>query len=224
MNIPKRPVIFAFFVLVILFIGMLNWTFVLNEIIMPVSLVTWLFLRILVLSIDQQYYWAALIIAVLYFLYRLIPQDQSTESSWETGNENETIKSIENWRGLFIAEESNIRGGIILKANLTHMIVSLYATKLHTSPDYKLLDSLRSGEIHLPKNIHVYLFPEEPQKPGRSLRKWLKAIWIFPRQWMRRFTGQEKAEHYRMINEVLSFLENSLEMKDDDGKFNPNQH
>ena len=41
---------------------------------------------------------------------------------------------------------------------------------------------------------------------------------------MRRWTGQETAEHYRMIDEVLSFMETSMEMKNDDGKFTQNKH
>ena len=41
---------------------------------------------------------------------------------------------------------------------------------------------------------------------------------------MRRWTGQETAEHYRMIDETLSFIEKSMEMKNDDGKFTPSKY
>ena len=72
-----------------------------------------------------------------------------------------------------------------------------------------------------PEHIHTFLFPDEPEKSKRSLEKLIQSIRTAPRKWIRRWTGQETAEHYRMIDEVLSFMETSLEMKNDDGKFTP---
>jgi hypothetical protein len=224
LKISKRLVITFFILLVILFVGLLNWSFVLNEIIMPVSLVIWFFLRILVLSIDQQYYWTALIFVVLVFLSRLIPQDQSPITSEDSYTGNETIKRIENWHRLFIPENNSIYDDITLRRGFSHMVVSLYAIKLHVAPDFRLVDSLKQGEIPLPEQIRTFLFPEEPQKPGRSLKKRMQSTRNALRQWIRRLNGQEKAEHYRMINELLDFLETSLEMKNDNEKFYPNQH
>jgi hypothetical protein len=224
MNISRRLVITIFILLVILFVGMLNWPFVLNEIVMPISLVIWLFLRILVLSIDQQYYWVALIFAILIFLCRLIPQDQPAISSVEVISENETINSVKTWYRLFLPGENNTHDQINIKREFTRMIVQLYAIKLHTPADYKLLDSLRSGDITLPEHIHAYLFPIAAKKKKSAFLGWISNLKGAPRRWIRQVTGQEKAEQYKMINDVLGFLETSLEMKNDDRKFNPNQH
>jgi hypothetical protein len=223
-KLSRRLVITVFIILVILFLGLLFWPFVQNDILLPISLVVWLFLRILVLSIDQQYYWIALIFAVFIFLYRLLPQEQPVILPDVFINENKTINSIGSWRRLFITVDSNARDEILLKQDFTRMVVSLYAIKLHTAADYKLLDALRRGDFSLPEDIHNYLFPKETIKPGRSIKLWLQSFRNASRQWILHLTGKEKAEHYRMINEVLSFLESSLEMKNDDGKFNPNQH
>jgi hypothetical protein len=41
----------------------------------------------------------------------------------------------------------------------------------------------------------------------------LQSIEKTPRKWIRQWTGREKTEHYQMIDEVLSFMEASLEIK-----------
>ena len=102
------------------------------------------------------------------------------------------------------------------------MLISFYATKQRTSADFRLYDALQRGEIPIPKHIHDFLFVEEPQKTRWSVKKLIQAIRESQRKWIRRRTGQETAEYYRMIDEVLGFLEASLEMKNDDRKFNQN--
>jgi hypothetical protein len=223
-NLSRRLVIFSFFLLLTLFLGMLFWPFLLHEILTPISLVVWLLLRLLVLSIDQKYYWAAIIFVVLFFLYRLLPQGQAaarSEESWET---NATIRSISYWHSLFTFTDQTVRDEITLKRELTRLLLSFYATKQRTAADFGLYEALQRGEIPLPEHLHTFLFWEEPPKTGFALKTLAQSIWDTPQMWLRRWTGQETAEHYRMIAEVLAFMETSLEMKNDDGKFTPNQH
>ena len=111
-----------------------------------------------------------------------------------------------------------------LNEELARLLLSLYATKQRTSADFRLYDALQQGEIPIPEHIHTFLFSEEPKQAGHSFKKLVQSIRNTPRKWMRHWTGQETAEHYRMIDEILCFMETSLEMKNDDGKFNPNQH
>ncbi len=224
MNISRRLVFSVFILLIILFVGLLNWAFVVKEILMPVSLVAWLFLRILVLSIHQQYFWVALILSVFIFLYRLFPPEQTTISLEEGNIGNETISTIGVWYRLILSNDGNIRDKTALKRDFTRMVVSLYATKLHTQADFHLFDALRRGEIPLPEPIYIYLFQENQQKKERSIKEWIRSLLNNLRLWIHHLTGQEKADHYRMIEEVLCFLETSLEMKNDDGKFKSNQY
>ena len=93
-------------------------------------------------------------------------------------------------------------------------------------PSEFLEEGLNGAKIPLPEEMHAFLFPEEPQPAGRSfiagIRKLVRSIRNAPRQWIRHWTGQDTAERYRMVDEILCFMENSLEMKNDDGKFKPN--
>jgi hypothetical protein len=224
MNIPKRLVIFVFILLIILLVGMLFWPFILKEIIIPTSLAVWLLLRIFVLSIDQKYYLGAIIFIMLFLLYRLLPQDQPSIQSGDSQNSNATMQTIGIWHSLITLSGYDTREDKNLKRELIRLLLLLNATKKRTSADYELYEALQRGEISIPEDIHDFLFLEEPLVVGHSLKKRIRSIGNIPRKWIRRWTGQETAEHYRMVDEVLCFIETSLEVKNDDGKINPNKH
>jgi hypothetical protein len=104
------------------------------------------------------------------------------------------------------------------------LLTSLYASKQSTSNDFRVYEALQQGRIPLPENIQTFLFPAEPQESGGPIKRLLQSIQKTPRKWMHQWTGQEKAEYYRMIDEVLDFVETSLEIKNDDRKFTHNEH
>ena len=214
MNITRRLVIFIFFLLIILLAGIIYWPFILNEIIAPTSLVVWVLLRIFVLSIDQKYYWVAIIFISSFFLYRrLLPRDSLEIQSEGLQNPNATISRIGYWHGMFSVTDYKIQEDKILKKELAYLLLSLYATNQRTTADFRLYDALQSGQILLPEHIHTLLFTEEPQESKRSMKRLLHSIKKNTRKWLRRWTGRESAEHYRMIDEVLCFMETSMEIK-----------
>ncbi len=216
MKLSRRVVIPIFFITIILLCGVFFWPFILKNIIEPTSLAVWLLLRIFVLSIDQKYYWGAIIFVVAVFLFRILPRDQAIIRSEYLPDSNATIKTVEYWHFLFIPTEYDDK---TLKRELTHLLLSLYASKQRTSTNYILYDSLQKGELPLPEHIHTFLFSDNPRKSKWSVNNLIQSVRNTLRKWMRRWTGQETAEHYRMIDEVLSFMETSMEMKNDDGKF-----
>jgi Ca2+/Na+ antiporter len=228
-RLSRALVIGGFFLLVILFVGLLFWPFILNEIIRPISLAVWVLVRIFVLSVDQAYYWMAIIFIASIFLYlRFLPPSHPTIQSEDFQHSDATMRTLDYWHSLFSLIGVRVQDDEMLKKELARLLLSLYATEQHTSADFRLYDALQQGKLPLPEQIHLFLFPEEPQPVGRSfsvnIRKLVQSIRNTPRKWIHRWTGQETAEHYRMIDETLCFLETSLEMKNDDEKFNPHQH
>jgi hypothetical protein len=218
MKFSRRAAISILFIITFLLFGMFFWPFIFKNIIEPTSLVTWLLLRIFVLSIDQKYYWGAIIFIVVIFLIRLLSQDQTVIQSEDYADSNATIKTIGYWRTLFTLTGYDSHDQETLKRELIHLLLSLYASKQRTSTSFVLYDALQKGEIPLPEHIHSFLFPEEPKKSKWSLNKFIQSVRTAAQKWMQRWTGQEIADHYRMIDEVLSFMETSMEMKNDDGK------
>jgi hypothetical protein len=83
---------------------------------------------------------------------------------------------------------------------------------------------LQQGKIPLPENIHNFLFPQEPPVSDGPLKKFFQSVRETPRGWIRRWTGQGKAEHFQMINEVLNFMETSLEINNDARNRSQNRH
>jgi hypothetical protein len=225
----RALVIGVFSLLIILFVGLLFWPFILNEIIRPTSLAVWVLVRIFILSLDQKYYWVAIVfIAAIFLFLRLLPPAHSTVESEDSQHLNVTMRTLDYWRSLLNLIDHRVQDDEMLKKELARLLLSLYATKQHTLADFRLYDALQQGEIPLPEQIYAFLFPKEPQPVGRSfianIRRLVQSIRNTPRKWIRRWTGQETAERHRLIDETLCFLETSLEMKNDDGKFNPHQH
>jgi len=221
-NSSQRLVIFSFFLFVALLVGILFWPFILSEIIQPISIVVWLLLRILVLSIDQKYYWGAIIFVAAFFIYRFLPQQQTAPWFDDSQESNSTMKTIGYWRNLFTLTDQHLLEEKTLKRELVRLLIAFYATKQHTAANFRLYEALQQGELPLPKHIHAYLFPEEPQNTKYSLKKRIQSVANAPKKWIRRMTGQETARHNRMIDEVLGFMETELEIKNDNGKFSPN--
>jgi hypothetical protein len=221
-NLSRRLVIFSFFLFVALLAGVLFWPFILNEIIKPISIVVWLLLRILVLSIDQKYYWGAIIFVAAFFIYRFLPQQQSVIEPDDSQDSNSTLKTIGYWHNLFTFVDQHLLEEKNLKRELVRLLIAFYATKQNTTANFRLYEALQQGELPLPKHIHAYLFPEEPPNTKNSLKKRIQSVGNAPQKLIRRVTGQETVKHNRIIDEVLGFMETELEIKNDNGKFSPN--
>jgi len=215
MNISRRVVISILLMAIALFAGMLFWPFILNNIIQPTALVVWILLRILFLSVDQKYFWTAVILVVVIFLFRLLPQEPAESQLDSYPMENAAITNIGYWRILFIYHDQNVRDEKTLKRELIHLMTSLYASKQRTAAKFDIYEALQQGEIPLPEYIHSFLFSEESRESGRWIKKFFQSLQKTPRKWIRQWTGQEKAEHYRIIDETLSFMEATLEVKND---------
>jgi hypothetical protein len=224
MKISRRVVSIILFGSIILLMGMLFSSFILKNIIEPTSLAIWVLLRIFVLSIDQKYYWGTIIFVAAIFLFRFLPQGQTVVQPEYFPDSNATIKSIEYWRIVLTFTADNIHDEETLKRELIHLLLSLYASKQRISTNFILYEALKRGELPLPEDIHEFLFPDNSKKSKRAFDKFIQSIRSAPRKWMRRWSGQETAEHYRMINETLGFIEKSMEIKNDDGKFTPDKY
>ena len=225
MNISSRRLVISLLIgAILLFVGLLFWPFIRINIVEPTALALWLLLRILVLSIDQKYFWYAAIILAVIFLFRLLRQEPASIQEEPHPDTNATIQNIGYWRVLFTYNDQDVRDEKILKGKLIGLLTSLYASKQSTSSDYRVYDALQQGRIPLPENIRTFLFPSEPQESGGPIERLLQSIQRTSRKWIRQWTGREKSEYYRMIDEVLDLVETSLEIKNDDRTVTHNEH
>jgi hypothetical protein len=224
LNRSKRVVLFLLIAAIGLFLGLLFWPFLLNNIIRPTVLVVWLLLRILVLSIHQKYIWYVAVFLSFILLFRFLPQEQAEVQPFSSRERNTVLINIGSWRNLFVYKGQNTREEETLKQELTYLLTSLHASNQSASNNSGMRDALQKGEIPLPGNIHAFLFSQELPASGGLLRRFFQSIRKTPRQWMRQWTGQEKAEHFQMIDEVLILMETSLEITNDDRNRSQTKH
>src|SRR5512141_456478 len=118
MNTSKRLIVSFLVAAIVLFIGILYWTFILKNIVEPTALAVWLLLRILVLSIDQKYFWYAAILIAIIFLFLLLPRWEPPIQSDSQGKANATIANIGYWRILFTYDGQDVRNEKTLKRQL----------------------------------------------------------------------------------------------------------
>lgn len=224
MNLSRRIILSILFVMLVLLFGMFFWPFVFNEIITPIALTAWLFLRISVLSVDQNCYWGVIIFVVAVFLFRLHSDAPATNPARDFPDENDTVRTIGYWRSRYALTNPNAYDDKALKRELIHLVASLYASKQRASPSFVFYDALERGEIPLPDHIHTFLFPGEPEEARRSFQELMRTVREKAQKWIRRQTGQETKEYHRMIDEILRFMETSLEIENGDGNFTQNKH
>jgi hypothetical protein len=216
MKISRRVAIACLVGAILLWTGLLFWPFLLNNVIKPTALVSWLLLRILVLSIDQHYYWYALILVVAIFLFRVLSYSQETVRPDVYQEANTTLDNIEYWHVRFSGDSHNGWDEKILKRDLLHLLLALYALDQNTSNNFELYQAVQQGGIPLPEHIHAFLFPQEPRESDSFIIRFLESIQETPRNWIHRWTGQARAEQFQRITEILSFIETSLEITNDD--------
>lgn len=224
MKISRRLVLLILIAAMALFLGLVFWPLIVTNILQPISMVVWLLLRILVLSIHQKYFWYGIVFAALLVLLRFLPREQPSSRVDTSLEPNTTLNTIGYWRGLFIYDGQSIEDETSLIRELRYLLTTLYASKQGTLNNFGIQDALQQGRIPLPENIHAFLFHQEPQGIGGPLKKFAHSIRRTLRKWIRQWTGKEKTEHTQMIEEVLRFMETSLEINNDHEERFQNKH
>jgi hypothetical protein len=153
-----------------------------------------------------------------------LPREQPSSRTDTSLEPNTTLNTIGYWRGLFIYDGQSIEDETSLIRELRYLLTTLYASKQGTLNNFGIQDALQQGRIPLPENIHAFLFHQEPQVTGGPLKKFAHSIRRTLRKWIRQWTGKEKTEHTQMIEEVLRFMETSLEINNDHEERFQNKH
>ena len=96
----------------------------------------------------------------------------------------------------------------------------MYTSRQPETPHWEVYEALRLRQIPLPENIYAFLFPDKPLGGRPSFRQVLHTIRSAPKKWARRWTDRDVAAYYRSIEEVVNFMESSMEITHDDEHLN----
>ena len=177
----------------------------------PFSLMLWLFLRIFVLSIDQNVLWWGMILAVIIFKILNNMRIYSKIEIEKFPVQNTYMQNIEFWRSYLSAKPGNLSEIKILKRKMAWMLVSIYASGKRIEADFKVYEAFENRDIPLPDYVYLFLFSVSQKNKWYEFGKWIKKI-----------NGKDASEHYQDIEKNLKFLENFLEAKDESNHENIN--
>ncbi len=227
-----RPLLFFVLLAGLILFGLVFWQFIVDDIIVPVALVVWLFLRLFVLSIDQQvYWWALVLLGALLLLIRLFAEMSPVESLRQPSDSNAVLDRVAFWKTSILGFSPESWKSITIRRDLIWLLAGLYATRQPGSLNFEIEEILRERRIPLPEPVYAFLFAQAPPPPPpffkhplESIRHRLATLRQAPQKWIHRWSGREKADYYVAIDQVLTFMENSLEIKNDDEPFDPHDH
>jgi hypothetical protein len=226
MPISRRVSLIILLAGLILFLGLLFSRFLLDNVVTPVALVVWVLWRF-IRSADQALYWNLLIFSALSYAFIHIVRRTQAPPSFEQTQPSEldvTQEHIKNWwTSIRLTSDATDKFNL-LKRNLGEMLAAMYAIKKPEVPPFEIYAAMQRRQIPLPEPIYTFLFPAQPYGAGRSLRKILHAIWQFPIKRVRRWTGQDKVEYHHSIEEVIRFMESTMETKHGDEPNNTYHH
>jgi hypothetical protein len=206
-------------------LGLVFRSFLAN-LILPVATVFWLLLRILVLSIDQQVYWWLLISLVIFIaIFRVVSRPETVQP-YQPLDSNQLLDSVHHWRTSILANAKEGGENNTLRRDLMWLLTSMYSSRKQGSAHYEIKEALEQHQILYPETIHAFLF----SNAGKSRQNFLHNPVRIPGpsihqtgnpKKIRRWSGREAAEYYRAIDEVLAFMETTLEIKYDDDPIGP---
>jgi hypothetical protein len=219
----RYPLIFLLVGLLV-FLGLVFQQALLAYLVLPIATVVWLLLRIFVLSVDQQAFWALLIVViVLMTVLRLLGRPEWIEQS-HVPVSNPVLNRASSWQDSILANIHYTGESNTAKQNLISLLASIKSSRQPGAGEYETRKALKRRQVDLPEPIYAFLFADEPVPPAQSffahpaavVQRKLESVRMAPRKWIRRMSGRETAEYYQAIDQVLTLMEISLEMKHDD--------
>jgi hypothetical protein len=199
----------------------------LNYLIAPVAIALWFLLRITVLVIDQEIYWAMLLLLIgLFAARRLVRWGMRAQDS--AGIEpqpasNRTLDRVLFWERQLGPEITATRVPGTSRRELKWLLVSIIGLERRRMLPFQIDQALRQRGIPLPDTIYSFLYedgapaprPGFAQDPIGFLVKLAHSILHVPARLFRHRSGREAADYRRSVEDMLALMETMLEMNDD---------
>jgi hypothetical protein len=215
MTLSRRAALLLLLLGLALLLGFFFRSFLLENFIRPVALVVLLLQRV-VQSVDQHVYWYLLIASAVIYLFVRFALTLTAPPPETPAEPNVTLDSINQWRVLIpLSDEASDRPNI-LKQNLGRILTTIYSSREPDTVPWEVDEALRVRRIPLPESIHAFLVPAAPAEETSPVRRILRAVWRAPETLARRWTGRDADEYYRSVEEVIRYMEFSMEKKHDE--------
>ncbi len=214
MKNSRRITLIILLVGLLLCLGIVFRGFLVENIIRPISLLVWILLRVLQ-SVDQNIYWGALLFAGLIFVLLRLGKGPAVEERTPPPDTFSALENVRYWRTAITVTRDETTEVNVLKRYLGKMLATAYAVKEPGRANLEIYNALKLRQIPLPERVYAFLFPGSLPASERSFRRVLQAIRRAPQRLVHRWSGRDLQEYDQSIDEVLAFIESTLEVKND---------
>lgn len=210
----RRFALGLFLLGLLLFLGLLFSSWIVPHLLLPAATAVWFFLRIFILSISQESVWWLLTLAVaIWSIYRLTRRPAPVATK-KTVIQQAAESSLRDWQEALSASTDEDRQRSLIQRKLLLLITSFYEAQQQDSNPVEIRLALEQRRLPLPDAAYQFLVQPEPAQPRRLSWRGLSRRC---RRWVRRLTGRSTAEFQRMIDELILFLDPTMEKKNEHG-------
>jgi hypothetical protein len=199
----------------------------LDYLIAPFAIALWWLLRMTVLAIDQEIYWAMLFLLIgLVAAWRIVRWGTSGQDSVGVEPQpasNQTLNRVLFWERQLRAEITGTSAPGTSRRELKWLLVSIIGSERRRMAPFQIDAALRQRGIPLPDSIYAFLYGDgaPAQRPGFAedpigfLVALAHSIRQAAARLLRRRSGREAADFRRSVEEILALMETTLEMNHD---------
>jgi hypothetical protein len=181
--------------------------FIYANVIMPISLILWAVLRVF-MTIDQEFYWVALVFIAFIFGLSLVPMRTKVLSQPAGRESRQPAKRLEYWDVLIDKAGNSREDQQTLRKNLQELFVNVMAIEDQADPN-SIREDLQRKRLDIPKEIVTYLFAVEDRgfNSKRNKQSWINRL--LSRDEISRNSSNDNLPD---IEAVLDFLETYAEI------------
>ncbi len=184
-------------------------SFLASYVIEPVAVSLWLAWRV-VLSVDQNVYWALLLLVCGGCTVALLASVGSEPPASVAPTPHVRETHIAHWRALMHEAARTEDGEQVLRARLLRLLAATVgATEQLDSA--QLEKTLASRHILLPGEIRRYLFPASAEASGLPARI-LRRLLLWAKRWLPDSASTQSIPNAAAIDQVLQWMESMMEI------------
>lgn len=206
----KKPIL-QFLILIVLAGLIIGFrSFLMDYIIQPISLLSWLIWRFIA-SVNQSVYWIVLIVICIFLVVRLATSGRKDSPSLAYGPTYKPPNRVEHWQTLIDEAVLGRAEREHLRDNLQMLLMTVTQDEFPDTTNSE--DIFERGVASLPPAARHYLFPSD-SKYGMFFQNEQRNSIAFVPRWLRRWGRKYMNQKHTMIDEIASWMEAELEIHD----------
>ena len=182
------------------------------NIIEPIALVFWVLWRI-VWSIDQNIYWSILVVIYTILFIRIIPYLKDTYHISAYEYTEESINRVEYWKTVIEDDGLGMKKSDQLHDSINELLLSVITEEKQY--ESKELETMIAGrKMSFSPQASSYLYPSKDKHRFHPTHHRRSIISLMPK-WIRSRVRKYIHQDYSLVDEILTWMENELEINND---------